>query len=66
MVRTITFSIPADLGDFVRADTGVYGTYRHAPEYIRDLIRRDKRRADARQLERLQASILPKTDSGQA
>ena len=55
MTKTIRFSIDASLREFVASHVGDAGTYETASEYIRDLIRRDKRRADGEALEKLKA-----------
>ena len=43
------------LSDFVAANVGEAGDYDNVSEYIRDLIRQDKARAEARAFERLKA-----------
>jgi Arc/MetJ-type ribon-helix-helix transcriptional regulator len=57
MTKTIRFSIDASLREFVASHVGDAGTYETASEYIRDLIRRDKRRADGEALEKLKAEV---------
>jgi len=45
------------LGDFVSANVGDDGSYENVSEYIRDLIRRDKERAEAKAFKRLEAEL---------
>ncbi|HEY0435651.1 MAG TPA: addiction module antitoxin [Phenylobacterium sp.] len=45
------------LGEFVAANTGADGVYDNASEYVRDLIRQDKARAEAAAFERLKAEL---------
>lgn len=54
---TLTVRISGALSDHVLASTGQSGAYENVSEYIRDLIRRDKERADTRAFERLQAEL---------
>ena len=54
---TLTVRISGALSDHVSASTGESGAYENVSEYIRDLIRRDKERADARAFERLRAEL---------
>ena len=45
------------LGDFVAANVGENGFYENVSEYIRDLIRRDKERAETAAFERLKTEL---------
>lgn len=54
---TLTVRVSGALGDFVAANTGDGGAYENVSEYIRDLIRRDKERAEADALDRLKAEL---------
>ncbi len=54
---TMTVRISGALGDFVSANVGESGAYESVSEYIRDLIRRDKARAEREAFERLQAEL---------
>ena len=49
--------LPGALGDFVAANVGEDGAYDNVSEYVRDLIRRDKARAEAAAFERLKAEL---------
>jgi Arc/MetJ-type ribon-helix-helix transcriptional regulator len=59
MSRTTTVTIDLDglLSDFVAANVGENGSYESISEYVCDLIRRDKERADAEVFERLRAEV---------
>lgn len=54
---TMTVRLSGTLSDFVAANVGENGSYENVSEYIRDLIRRDKERADKEALERLKAEL---------
>ena len=45
------------MSDFVSANVGDDGSYENVSEYIRDLIRRDKERAEAEAFNRLKAEL---------
>lgn len=45
------------LSDFVAANVGADGVYDNASEYVRDLIRKDKERAERAAFERLKAEL---------
>ena len=45
---TMTVRVGGALSDFVSANIGDDGPYENVSEYIRDLIRRDKQRAEAK------------------
>lgn len=54
---TMTVRISGALRDFVAANVGDEGSYENVSEYVRDLIRRDKERADQEAFERLRAEL---------
>ena len=54
---TMTVRVGGALSDFVAANVGDEGSYENVSEYIRDLIRRDKERAEAKAYGRLQAEL---------
>lgn len=54
---TMTVRVSGALSDFVAANTGDEGAYENVSEYIRDLIRRDKERAEAEAFNRLKAEL---------
>ena len=54
---TMTVRLSGALSDFVAANVGENGSYENVSEYIRDLIRRDKERAEKEALERLKAKL---------
>lgn len=54
---TMTVRIGGALSDFVAANVGDEGSYENISEYIRDLIRRDKERVEAKAFERLKAEL---------
>ena len=45
------------LRDFVSANVGGGGSYENVSEYVRDLIRRDKERAEAEAFNRLKVEL---------
>jgi antitoxin ParD1/3/4 len=49
--------VSGSLGAFVAANVGDDGAYENVSEYVRDLIRRDKARAEAQAFERLKAEL---------
>jgi putative addiction module CopG family antidote len=53
----MTIRLSGALADFVGANVGDDGSYENVSEYIRDLIRRDKERADREAFERLRAEL---------
>lgn len=59
MARTTTMTVRLGgaLSDFVAANVGENGSYENVSEYVRDLIRRDKERADKETFERLKAEL---------
>jgi Arc/MetJ-type ribon-helix-helix transcriptional regulator len=54
---TMTVRLSGTLSDVVAANIGENGAYENVSEYIRDLIRRDKERADLQSFERLKAEL---------
>lgn len=55
---TLTVRLSGGLSDFVAMNVGEDGSYENVSEYIRDLIRRDKERAQALTFERLKAELV--------
>jgi putative addiction module CopG family antidote len=55
---TMTVRISGALSDFVTANVGQDGAYENVSEYIRDLIRRDKERAEREAFDRLKAEVV--------
>ena len=55
---TMTVRISGALSDFVTANVGQDGSYENVSEYIRDLIRCDKERAEAEAFGRLKAELV--------
>jgi antitoxin ParD1/3/4 len=53
----MTVRVGGILGDFVSSNVGESGRYENVSEYIRDLIRRDKERAEREVFERLKAEL---------
>ncbi len=54
---TLNVRLGGPLGDFVAANVGADGTYENVSEYVRDLIRKDKERAERAEFERLKAEL---------
>ncbi|HWG03968.1 MAG TPA: transcriptional regulator [Beijerinckiaceae bacterium] len=54
---TLTVRLSGTLSDFVTASVGENGSYENVSEYIRDLIRRDKDRAEKEAFDRLKAEL---------
>jgi antitoxin ParD1/3/4 len=59
MARSMTVNVRVNgpLGDLIADNVGEPGTYDNVSEYVRDLIRKDKDRAEAAQFERLKAEL---------
>lgn len=59
MARSMTVNVRVNgpLGDFIADNVGAAGTYENVSEYVRDLIRKDKDRAEAVLFERLRAEL---------
>ena len=53
----MTVRLSGALSEFVAANVGSEGSYENVSEYIRDLVRRDKDRAEAQAYERLSAEL---------
>jgi antitoxin ParD1/3/4 len=54
---TMTVRLSGALRDFVAANVGENGSYENVSEYVRDLIRRDKERAEREAFDRLKAEL---------
>jgi putative addiction module CopG family antidote len=54
---TLNVRVGGALGAFVAENVGDGGLYENVSEYVRDLIRRDKARADEERFERLKAEL---------
>jgi Arc/MetJ-type ribon-helix-helix transcriptional regulator len=59
MSKTLTLNVRVSgaLGEHVATNVGEDGAYENVSEYVRDLIRRDKERADAEAFTRLKAEL---------
>jgi Arc/MetJ-type ribon-helix-helix transcriptional regulator len=59
MSKTVTLNVRVSgaLGEHVATNVGEDGAYENVSEYVRDLIRRDKERADAEAFTRLKAEL---------
>ena len=55
--KTMGVRISSALSEFVAANVGDNGTYENVSEYVRDLIRRDKERAEREAFDRLKAEL---------
>jgi putative addiction module CopG family antidote len=53
----MTVRLSGVLSDFVAANVSESGSYENVSEYIRDLIRRDKERAEQEAFDRLKAEL---------
>ena len=54
---TMTVRVSGALSEFVADNVGENGVYENVSEYIRDLIRRDRDRADREAFDRLKAEL---------
>ncbi len=54
---TMTVRISGALSEFVASNVGENGNYENISEYVRDLIRRDKERAEREVFDRLKAEL---------
>lgn len=54
---TMTVRVSGALSEFVTVNVGEDGAYENVSEYIRDLIRRDKERAEREVFDRLKAEL---------
>ena len=59
MPKTMTLNVRVSgaLGEFVAANVGEDGAYENVSEYVRDLIRRDRARAERETFDRLKAEL---------
>ena len=59
MVKPMTLNVRVGgaLSEFVAANVGEGGAYDNVSEYVRDLIRKDKRQAEEQAFERLKAEL---------
>ncbi len=55
---TMTVRVSGALSEFVASNVGERGTYENISEYVRDLIRRDKERAEREAFDRLKAELV--------
>lgn len=56
-LMTLNVRVGGALGEHVATNVGEDGAYENVSEYVRDLIRRDKERADAEAFTRLKAEL---------
>jgi len=56
-ITTMTVRLSGMLSDFVAENVGKTGSYENVSEYIRDLIRRDKNRAEQQAFDSLKAEL---------
>lgn len=54
---TMTVRLSGPLSDFIAENVGPNGDYENVSEYVRDLIRRDKERAEGQAFDRLKAEL---------
>lgn len=54
---TLNVRVGGALSEFVAANVGEGGAYDNVSEYVRDLIRRDKKEAEEHAFERLKAEL---------
>jgi antitoxin ParD1/3/4 len=54
---TLNVRVGGTLSEFVAANVGEHGAYDNVSEYVRDLIRKDKREAEEQAIERLKAEL---------
>lgn len=57
ITTTMTVRLSGALSDFVAASVGENASYENISEYVRDLIRRDKERAEQESFDRLKAEL---------
>ena len=55
---TLTVRVSGALSEYVASNVGADGSYENVSEYIRDLIRRDKERAESSAFNRLKAELV--------
>ena len=54
---TVKVRVAGSLSEFVAANVGENGAYDNVSEYVRDLIRKDKRQAEEHAFEQLKAEL---------
>ena len=54
---TLNIRVNESLSEFVADNVGEYGSYDNVSEYVRDLIRRDKKRVEAQRFEELKSEL---------
>lgn len=54
---TLNVRVGGALGEFVAANVGERGTYDNVSEYVRDLIRKDKKEHEEQAFERLKTEL---------
>lgn len=54
---TLNVRVGGALSDFVAANVGEQGAYDNVSEYVRDLIRKDKKEAEEQAFQRLKAEL---------
>ncbi len=54
---TMTVRVSGELSEFVASNVSETGAYENVSEYVRDLIRRDKERAEKEAFEKLKAEL---------
>lgn len=54
---TLNVRVGGALGDFIAANVGEHGAYDNVSEYVRDLIRKDKKEAEEEAFRRLKAEL---------
>lgn len=54
---TLNVRVGGALSEFVAANVGEYGAYDNVSEYVRDLIRKDKKEAEEQAFQRLKAEL---------
>ena len=54
---TLNVRVGGALSEFVAANVGEHGAYDNVSEYVRDLIRKDKREAEEQAFQRLRAEL---------
>jgi antitoxin ParD1/3/4 len=64
---TLNVRVGGTLSEFVAANVGDHGAYDNVSEYVRDLIRKDKKETEEKAFERLKAELqrafaTPETD----
>lgn len=54
---TLNVRVGGSLSEFVAANVGEHGAYDNVSEYVRDLIRKDKKETEKQAFERLKAEL---------